>query len=336
MRTMIDKEYRGSLWRAAALAVGDRSPTGMRSNEVAQPCEDHVNLLPELDYSKYASRSTRANRNELFPSQSTHQPHLTKTSFLQSKMPISIAVWYVVLCNIIAMRRIHLHCRTLKLVPGEPQEIVAPNDIVITNAALGDELADQDSRTSVKLLFRNPVNAGDTDEEDDEDEDSPVQIEDTVLCSLTPGKVRPHFCVYKYPYRFISLQIEQALLNVTLEAEEEYVFEVVGKKCVFGIWRLYFMLISFAVRSTSPATISVCLLLPTLWQHYHLVNVDQGMDQVPYNDDSEPEEDDFDLRDVSSDVEIDPTEMDIIEEDDDEENVGSRCVSVASLRAQRF
>lgn len=46
---------------------------------------------------------------------------------------------------------------------------------------------------------------------------------------------------------------------------------------------------------------------------------DQSPDNVPFNDDSEMEdEDEFDLRDVSSDVELNPDELDIPSDDDAE------------------
>ena len=41
---------------------------------------------------------------------------------------------------------------------------------------------------------------------------------------------------------------------------------------------------------------------------------DQSVDNVPYNDESEDEEDAFDLQDVSSDVEINPEDMEGIED----------------------
>ena len=69
--------------------------------------------------------------------------------------------------------------------------IMPPSDLVITNAALGAELADPSGRTSVKLTYMRPVKVTDDDEDDeekDEDDDEDAQVE-TVLCSLTPGKV---------------------------------------------------------------------------------------------------------------------------------------------------
>lgn len=53
--------------------------------------------------------------------------------------------------------------------------------------ALGDELADDNGRTSVKLTYQTPSPDDDEDEEDEEEGGDPVT---TVLCSLTPGKVR--------------------------------------------------------------------------------------------------------------------------------------------------
>lgn len=67
--------------------------------------------------------------------------------------------------------------------PGQALSVIPQGDLVVTNAALGAELADSSGRTSVKLTYMRPVKVTD-DDEDDED----VQVE-TVLCSLTPGKV---------------------------------------------------------------------------------------------------------------------------------------------------
>ena len=64
--------------------------------------------------------------------------------------------------------------------------VIPPSDLVITNAALGTKLADSTGRTSVKLTYTRPVKVD--EEEDDDDEDEAAQVE-TVLCSLTPGKV---------------------------------------------------------------------------------------------------------------------------------------------------
>ncbi|KAI0032463.1 hypothetical protein K488DRAFT_78473 [Vararia minispora EC-137] len=181
-------------------------------------------------------------------------------------MPIAVAVW------------------SFTLKPGEPQSLVPPHDVVITNIALGDELEDQNSRTTVKLSYLSPVNVDGDDEEEDEDSAGGGTIENTVLCSLTPGK------------------IEQATVNITLEGEEEYLLQAVGKNTIF------------------------------LTGNY----VDQSPDNVPYNDESEPEdEDDFDLRDVSSDVEIDPKEMDAIENDEDDEDDSHRFEEVSDEPAPK-
>lgn len=64
--------------------------------------------------------------------------------------------------------------------------VIPPSDLVITNAALGAELADSTGRTSVKLTYTRPVKVD--DDSDEEEEEEAAQVE-TVLCSLTPGKV---------------------------------------------------------------------------------------------------------------------------------------------------
>lgn len=79
------------------------------------------------------------------------------------------------------------------MAPGEPVEVSPPGDVRITNVALGDVLADQSARTTIKLMYKSPSGGQDSDDEDeDEDEekeDTDIEIETTVLCSLTPGKV---------------------------------------------------------------------------------------------------------------------------------------------------
>lgn len=80
-------------------------------------------------------------------------------------------------------------CRSIALKPSdEPVSFIPQSDLRITNIALGDELADAASRTSVKLTYQTPVKLDDDDEDDEED--APEPLSTTVLGSLTPGKVR--------------------------------------------------------------------------------------------------------------------------------------------------
>ncbi|RDX44885.1 hypothetical protein OH76DRAFT_1408682 [Lentinus brumalis] len=155
-----------------------------------------------------------------------------------------------------------IHVWSLEVKPGEATAFVPAADLRITNIALGDEIADEKSRTTVKLIYR-PPGAEDEDEEDEEDEDEPA-VASAVLGSLTPGK------------------IEQASIDLVLGEEEEYLIEVVGKNTVY------------------------------LSGNY----IDQqGYDRPPYDSEDESE-DDYDLRDVSSDVEIDPNELDMLSDDE--------------------
>jgi FK506-binding nuclear protein len=98
---------------------------------------------------------------------------------------------------------------------------------------------------------------------DDEEEDklTPEPLSTTVLCSLTPGK------------------IEQATVDLILEEDEEFLFEVVGKNTIY--------LTGNYIDQTPP-------------------------DNAPFGDDSDEDdaEEAFDLREVSSDVEINPDELD--------------------------
>ncbi|KAI0093176.1 hypothetical protein BDY19DRAFT_989841, partial [Irpex rosettiformis] len=86
----------------------------------------------------------------------------------------------------------------------------------IVNAALGEEIADETSRSSLRLVYSGPGADDSDDEDEDEDEDSdrlaPVA---TVLCSLTPGK------------------IEQATLDIILEGGQAVAFENTGKNVIY-------------------------------------------------------------------------------------------------------
>jgi len=92
--------------------------------------------------------------------------------------------------------------RSTVVKPGQAVSVIPQSDLVITNAALGTELADSTGRTSVKLTYMRPVKVTSDDEdeekEDDDDDDEPAQVE-TVLCSFTPGKV-----LYMYHWRIDS------------------------------------------------------------------------------------------------------------------------------------
>ncbi|KAI0358745.1 hypothetical protein OH77DRAFT_1421202 [Trametes cingulata] len=167
-------------------------------------------------------------------------------------MVVSVALWSVV------------------ATPGEPSVISPPSDIRITNIALGDQLADESGRTTVKLIYRRPgadEEESDDEEDEDEKENDNSDLSTTVLCSLTPGK------------------IEQSTVDVVLNEDEEYLIEVVGKNTVY------------------------------LTGNY----IDQSpFDQDPYGEDEDDmsDEEDYDLQEVSSDVEIDPEELDIPSDDE--------------------
>lgn len=72
--------------------------------------------------------------------------------------------------------------------PGKPVGIEPQADLKITNVALGHELKDASGRTTVKLTFQPPIQPESDDEDDDEKPNS--EPSETILCSLTPGKVR--------------------------------------------------------------------------------------------------------------------------------------------------
>jgi FK506-binding nuclear protein len=164
-------------------------------------------------------------------------------------MPIAVALWSTV------------------VKPGEPVSIVPQGDLVVTNAALGAELADPTGRTSVKLVYMRPVKVTSDDEDEEEkDGDDDDQAVETVLCSFTPGK------------------IEQCTLNLTFEEDDEFLLEVIGKNEI----------------------------------HLSGNYIDQAPDQVPYNEESEPESE-YALDEVSSDVEMNPEDLVDLPSDEDED-----------------
>lgn len=83
------------------------------------------------------------------------------------------------------------------LAPGKAEVIVPQGDLQIKNAALPDELQDNAARTSVKLTYQSLAALDEDEDEDDDEEDEPEGVVvTTVLCSLTPGKVRVPWPIY--------------------------------------------------------------------------------------------------------------------------------------------
>ena len=86
--------------------------------------------------------------------------------------------------------------RHLVLDGGKEQVILTPASVQITNVSFGEEIADEGSRTVVKMSFES-LGSGDEEldeekaDDEDEDEENGLKIATTVLCALTPGKVRP-------------------------------------------------------------------------------------------------------------------------------------------------
>lgn len=73
--------------------------------------------------------------------------------------------------------------------PGQSTEFTPPADTRITNIALGEKLEDENSRTTVRLIYVPAEAQGLTPAEEAEIDDI-EKIKATILCSLTPGKVR--------------------------------------------------------------------------------------------------------------------------------------------------
>ncbi|KAH7913915.1 hypothetical protein BJ138DRAFT_1171012 [Hygrophoropsis aurantiaca] len=165
-------------------------------------------------------------------------------------MAVAIAPWSVV------------------LEAGKKESVIPQADVHIKNAALSDELADDSGRTTIKFTYQNLASVDD-DDDDDEGDDAPELLKTTVLCSLTAGK------------------IEQSSVDIILERDEEYIFELVGKNTI----------------------------------HLSGNYIDQVQPDAPPfgsddEEDSDMEEGAFNLEDVSSDVEFD---ADAIEMDEDAE-----------------
>jgi hypothetical protein len=114
-------------------------------------------------------------------------------------MPVAVALWSVskLLLRVYTLNK---YARSTVVKPGQTVSVVPQSDLVITNAALGTELADSTGRTSVKLIYMRPVKITSDDEDekkgDDEDDDDEAAVVETVLCSFTPGKV-----LYMYHWR---------------------------------------------------------------------------------------------------------------------------------------
>ena len=83
-------------------------------------------------------------------------------------------------------------CRSLALPPGKPVKLNVIQDIRITSAALGEVIADPHSRSAVKLQY---LDMAPTDYDDSElqEGEQPAMEMSTILCALTPGKVRLYF-----------------------------------------------------------------------------------------------------------------------------------------------
>ncbi|KAF9049847.1 hypothetical protein BJ165DRAFT_1454247 [Panaeolus papilionaceus] len=106
---------------------------------------------------------------------------------------------------------------SVELQPGKPRTIMMPDlDLHVTNVALGEEIADPNGRTVLKLVYSRGLFDDDEDDEEDENEneDEEKQVT-TVLCSLTPGKV------------------EHASINVILNRESTYILQSTGKNTIY-------------------------------------------------------------------------------------------------------
>ncbi|KAF9565519.1 hypothetical protein CPC08DRAFT_815290 [Agrocybe pediades] len=171
---------------------------------------------------------------------------------------------------------------------GKEKAVHLPADLQITNVSFDEEIADPAGRSVVKMKFV-PVNTltYDDEDEEEEEEEKETEMDTTILCALTPGK------------------IEQASVNLILDEDGEFVFSVSGKNTV------------------------------------HLTGnyIKQPTDQEPSDDEDEmfsDEEDAYDLREVSSDVEMHPDDLDSGDETDASrfEEVNDEAPAKAAKRAR--
>lgn len=120
--------------------------------------------------------------------------------------------------------------------PGTKEIVVPPPDIQIhvKGLSLGVELEDKDSRSSLRLSYEFAASHTSDDEDDEENEggkEATTVTKEIILGSLTPGKVGHVLRSLHNDVTIPSLfQIEQAAVDLILDEEDEYVFEVIGKK----------------------------------------------------------------------------------------------------------
>lgn len=118
--------------------------------------------------------------------------------------------------------------RSLDLVPGEEEVVILQADTRISNASLGEILSDANGRTVVKVSY-SKTDVSDSDEEEDAKEVDSIGT--FVLCALTAGKVRQPRVMCEFHFQTISRQkVENAQVNLVLEAGVAYKFELIGKK----------------------------------------------------------------------------------------------------------
>lgn len=117
---------------------------------------------------------------------------------------------------------------------GKEKTIRLPADLQITNVTFDEEIADPAGRSVVKMQFVPIKPFFDEEDEDEEDEEKGPEMETTVLCALTPGKVciRIPISSIEKSISFSISQIEQASVNLVLDEDGEFTFSVSGKKCV--------------------------------------------------------------------------------------------------------
>ncbi len=79
--------------------------------------------------------------------------------------------------------------------PGQPEAFIIPNDLKVTNIALGEAIVEENGRTSVKMTYTIPGVSNRDDEDKDANGDAGTDpiTGTTILCSLTPGKVGSHY-----------------------------------------------------------------------------------------------------------------------------------------------
>ncbi|KAH6913906.1 peptidylprolyl isomerase [Coprinopsis sp. MPI-PUGE-AT-0042] len=184
-----------------------------------------------------------------------------------------------------------------RLEGGAEEEISLPGDVRLTNIAFGEELPDENGRSVIKLAYEDILSAGD-ESDDDEDEEKKAKEEKDDEDDDDLGDV-----VVTVITALTAGRTEQSTVNVVLKGERPYVLINTGKNPV-----------------------------------YLTGNYIEHADEPPYDSGDEEfgsDEDGYDLREVSSDVEMDPHDLDGLDGDETDASRFEEIVEAATAKATK-